>query len=97
MLYLNIRFNGDFDLEQFAHKAFLMVPNRDAPVQFTNSTVVLQALNFKVSLAAGETIREISRKFHLPTLFCHRVPRTSTSADWTDPQNWFALLLLSDE
>jgi len=82
--HLNIRFNGDFDLEQFAHKAFYNPVAHQIEMHLCSlrtQTVVLQALN-KVSLAAGETIRtEISRKVSSADFTFCRVPRTSTSAD----------------
>lgn len=96
--HLNMRFDGDFDLEQFAHKAFYNPLAHQIEMHLCSlrtQTVVLQALKFKVSLAAGETIRtEISRKFHLPTLISVIESQGLQPVQiWTDPHNWFALLL----
>jgi L-histidine Nalpha-methyltransferase len=58
-------------------------------------TVFLKALDCQFTINTGETIHtEISRKFHLPTL----VDILATHAFkplqvWTDPQDWFGLLL----
>jgi uncharacterized SAM-dependent methyltransferase len=61
----------------------------------TAQTVQLKALEYEVSLVAGETIQtEISRKFHLPTLICKLESLAfHPLGTWTDPQGWFALLL----
>jgi len=52
--HLNL-LNGDFDLETICPQSFHnpVAHQIEMHLQFTNSTVVLQALNFKVSLAAG--------------------------------------------
>lgn len=96
--HLNVYFDGDFDLNQFAHKAFYNPVAHQIEMYLCSlrtQTVVLQALNFQVSLAAGETIRtEISRNFHLPTLISIIESQGLQPVQiWTDPQDWFALLL----
>lgn len=96
--HLNICFDGDFDLNQFAHKAFYNPVAHQIEMHLCSlrtQTVVLQSLNFQVSLKAGETIRtEISRKFHLPTLISIIESQGLQPVQiWTDSQDWFALLL----
>jgi len=97
--HLNIRFNGDLTSKQFAHKAFYNPVAHQIEMHLCSlrtQTVVLQALNFKVSLAAGETIRtEISRKFHLPTLISV-IESQGLQPGWTDPKTGL-LCCLPDE
>lgn len=96
--HLNDRFDGNFDLNQFAHYAFYNVAQHQIEMHLRSlqaQTVTLKALNLSVSFKANETIHtEISRKFHLPSL----VDTLATHAFkplhiWTDPQGWFGLLL----
>jgi L-histidine Nalpha-methyltransferase len=56
---------------------------------------LLKTLNYQVTFNAGETIHtEISRKFHLPTLVNDLESHAFKPLQiWTDPQDWFALLL----
>jgi L-histidine Nalpha-methyltransferase len=108
LTHLNRRFHGNFDLTQFEHQAFYRT-SPDRSHSSTSQTgqiemhlrslqpqvIALKALDFEVSLQSGETIRtEISRKFHLPTLTAvletHAVMPLQI---WTDPKDWFALLL----
>jgi dimethylhistidine N-methyltransferase len=96
--HLNHRYGGNFDLEQFEHYAFYHPVKHQIEMHLRslqNQTVLLQDLNYHVTVQAGETIHtEISRKFYLPTL-------TETLEDcalkplhiWTDAQQWFGLLL----
>jgi dimethylhistidine N-methyltransferase len=96
--HLNDRFQGDFRLNQFQHLAFYNSSAHQIEIYLVSSveqTVMLQTLDFQVNFQAGETIlTEISRKFHLPKLTAdlqtHGLRPLQT---WTDPQNWFALLL----
>jgi L-histidine Nalpha-methyltransferase len=96
--HLNHRFDGDFNLDNFAHLAFF---NADASQiemhlqSLTAQTAKLIALDLEISLQPGETIHtEISRKFHLPTLTdkltAYAIPPLKI---WTDPQSWFGLIL----
>lgn len=105
--HLNWRFQGNFKLDQFAHWAFYNTVEHQIEMHLRSlvtQTVALESLGFQTTLQAGETIHtEISRKFHLPTL----VKTLETYAFqplqvWTDPNNWFGLLLcqrqcISDE
>ena len=96
--HLNRRFEGNFKLDQFSHWAFYNTADHQIEMHLRSlalQTVTLKALDFQMTLQAGETIRtEISRKFHLPTL----VATLGTYAFqplqvWTDPNHWFGLLL----
>jgi L-histidine Nalpha-methyltransferase len=96
--HLNDRFEGNFNLDHFAHLAFFNPTASQIEMHLKSSidqTVKLKALNLEISLKSGETIHtEISRKFNLPAL-------TDTLTDhalqplkiWTDPQSWFGLIL----
>lgn len=96
--HLNWRFDGNFDLQQFAHCAFYNETQHQIEMHLRSlrsQTVDLRALNLSVEFAKGETIRsEISRKFNLDTmqqqLHEHRLKLLQS---YTDPQQWFALLL----
>ncbi len=96
--HLNHRFNGNFDIDLFEHCAFYNRQQHRIEMHLRSvatQTVFLKALNYQFTINAGETIHtEISRKFHLPTL----VDILATHAFkplqvWTDPQDWFGLLL----
>jgi L-histidine Nalpha-methyltransferase len=96
--HLNQRFQGNFDLENFAHWAFYHRVENQIEMHLRSlkqQTVVLENLNLQVSFQAGETIHtEISRKFHLPTLISVLEQHALESLKiWTDPQAWFGLLL----
>jgi gamma-glutamyl hercynylcysteine S-oxide synthase len=96
--HLNQRFQANFDLSQFQHRAFYNQMAHQIEMHLASrcaQTVRFEALDFEISLAAGETIHtEISRKFSLPQLQQELerfklMPRQI----WTDPQQWFGLLL----
>jgi len=61
-----------------------------------DQTVSLEALNLQVEFAAGESIRtEISRKFNLAMMQQKlQAQGLKPLAAWTDPQQWFGLLLV---
>ena len=96
--HLNDRFDGNFNLDNFAHLAFFNPTASQIEMHLRssiNQTVKLKALDLEISFKAGETIHtEISRKFSLPAL-------TDTLTDhalqplkiWTDSQSWFGLIL----
>ena len=96
--HLNQRYQGNFDLNQFAHWSFYHPVKHQIEMHLKSlqvQTVDLKALNFQFTLQAGETIHtEISRKFHLSTLVTvlsnHALEPLQI---WTDPQKWFGLLL----
>ncbi len=96
--HLNHRFQGNFNLDRFEHVAFFNTAASRIEMHLKSlaqQTVTFKDLDLKVELQAGEQIHtEISRKFNLPTL-------TNTLEShalhplkiWTDPQNWFGLIL----
>ena len=96
--HLNHRFGGDFDLAQFAHVAFYNPVAQQIEMHLRSrqpQTVHLSAIDLTINFAAGETIlSEISRKFDLDTiqsdLAQHDLPVQQV---WTDPKNWFGILL----
>jgi L-histidine Nalpha-methyltransferase len=96
--HLNNRFQGDFELEHFAHAAIYNAIEHQIEMQLCslkNQTVFLKDLDCTITIQAGETIRtEISRKFHVPTLSSTLENHALKPLQiWTDPQSWFALLL----
>ncbi len=96
--HLNHRYQGNFNLDNFAHLAYFNSTASQIEMHLrslTAQTVTLAALNLEISLAAEESIRtEISRKFHLPTLTNtlkhHNLEQVKT---WTDERGWFGLIL----
>jgi L-histidine Nalpha-methyltransferase len=96
--HLNDRFDGNFNLENFAHLAFFNSTASQIEMHLKSSidqTVKLKALDLEISFKAGETIHtEISRKFNIPaltnTLTAHALQPLKI---WTDPQSWFGLVL----
>ncbi|MEB3295841.1 MAG: L-histidine N(alpha)-methyltransferase [Synechococcales bacterium] len=96
--HLNHRFQADFQLDRFAHRAFYNAEQQQIEmhlVSLIEQTATLRSLNYQVRLLAGETLHtEISRKFYLPNLISHLERHAfQTLKVWTDPQHWFALLL----
>lgn len=96
--HLNHRFDGNFDIDLFEHYAFYNQQQHRIEMHLRSlatQTIFLKALNYQLTINTEETIHtEISRKFHLPTL----VDILATHAFkplqiWTDPQDWFGLLL----
>jgi dimethylhistidine N-methyltransferase len=96
--HLNWRFQGNFNLHQFEHRAFYNPIEHQIEMHLRSlepQIAKLEALDFQVAFDAGETIHtEISRKFHLPTLLelleAHALKPLQT---WTDPNAWFGLIL----
>ncbi len=96
--HLNQRFQGDFDLAQFAHVAIYNERDRQIEMHLQSlsaQTVHLQSLNLTVEFREGETIlSEISRKFDLEEM---KELLSAKNLDcvqvWTDPNQWFAVLL----
>lgn len=99
LAHLNWRFGGNFELNNFSHRAIYDQDLGRIEMHLdchTDHTINLQGLNHQVDFKAGESIRtEISRKFKVEEL-----ANTLSQHDlmlhqiWTDPQDWFALLLL---
>lgn len=96
--HLNWRFEGNLDTQMFEHWAFYNETQHQIEMHLRSlrsQTLQLRALDLTVEFEAGETIlTEISRKFDLKTLqqelSRHSLVPLKT---WTDPQQWFGLLL----
>ncbi|CAN5793887.1 L-histidine N(alpha)-methyltransferase [soil metagenome] len=96
--HLNYRFDGDFDVDCFAHVACYNQESHQIEMHLESlkaQTVQLKALGLTVRFASGERLlSEISRKFDLEktaqTLAAHHLPVVTTS---TDQNRWFGLLL----
>jgi L-histidine Nalpha-methyltransferase len=96
--HLNRRFGGDFDLAQFdhvacynpiAHQIEMHLRSRQA------QTVQLRDLDLTLQFQPDETIlSEISRKFDRGEMqMLLQSHRLAVQQIWTDPQNWFAVIL----
>ncbi|MEO1133065.1 MAG: L-histidine N(alpha)-methyltransferase [Cyanobacteria bacterium J06639_1] len=97
--HLNCRLSGDFELTQFAHRAFYNREQHQIEMHLVSQirqTVTLKAIDLVVELEAGESIRtEISRKFDLADMERVLKPKGWTVRDrWTDDRQWFGLMLL---
>ncbi|NJK99606.1 MAG: L-histidine N(alpha)-methyltransferase [Spirulinaceae cyanobacterium RM2_2_10] len=98
LAHLNWRFQADFDLELFQHRA---VYNRDAhQIEMyldcqQACQVHLAALAWTAEFAAGESIRtEISRKFDLAALSQVLTQHQLVPLQhWQDAPQWFAVIL----
>jgi dimethylhistidine N-methyltransferase len=96
--HLNHRFGGNFDLDQFEHQAFYNEELHQIEMHLRSrrsQTVRCDALNLTVEFAARETIRsEISRKFDLAQIRDFLSTKgLQTIQTWTDPNQWFAVVL----
>jgi dimethylhistidine N-methyltransferase len=98
LAHLNRRFEGNFKVDQFEHWAFFN--EKDSQIEMhlrsqVSQSVTLRQLDLTLELAQGETIQtEISRKFKYPDIVesLNQV-KLETVHCWSDPQNWFAVLL----
>lgn len=96
--HLNRRFDGDFDLARFQHRAFFSVEASRIEMHLVSAgaqSVRLRKLGLTARFEAGETIRtEISRKFRFADM-AEAVSRHgfALEARWSDSQEWFALAL----
>lgn len=104
--HLNQRFSGNFCLEQFEHEAVYNATRHQIEMHLRSrcdQSVRLEALDLTCNFAANETIRtELSRKFNLDSLKAqlqravgavHPGHRLAPVKVWSDPQQWFALVL----
>ncbi len=96
--HLNRRFQGNFNRQYFRHWTFYN-PELGQIETYLRSTrpqtVQLKALDLTVDFTAGETIHtEISRKFNLQEMD-QELSQAGLKVlnTYTDPQDWFALLL----
>lgn len=96
--HLNQRFGGNFKRQNFEHWAFYNQELNQIEMHLrclNPHTVDLQALDLKVSFVSGETIRtEISRKFNLQEVQAELAEKgLKPLAAWSDPNDWFGLIL----
>jgi dimethylhistidine N-methyltransferase len=96
--HLNWRFQGNFDLNLFTHQA--IYNQAEAQIEMYLHThkshwISLEALDLKIFLETGESIlTEISRKFDLAIMQTElEMQGLKTVKIWTDPQQWFGLML----
>lgn len=96
--HLNWRFDGNFEPQMFEHWAFYNETEHQIEMHLRSvrsHTVQLRALDLTVEFTAGETIHtEISRKFNLVSLQQQLQSRGLVPLKtWSDPQQWFGLIL----
>lgn len=96
--HLNRRFDGNFNRQNFQHWTFYNTELGQIETYLRSTqpqTVQLKALDLTVEFGEGETIRtEISRKFNLQQMEQQLAQEGLKILNtWTDPQDWFALLL----
>lgn len=96
--HLNWRFQGNFDPSLFTHRAFYNSTHGQIEMHLVcqqNHSVNLEALDFRVNFEQEETIlTEISRKFNLQKMQNYLLKNKLQPLQiWTDPQNWFGVLL----
>lgn len=97
--HLNWRFNGNFDINKFAHVSFYNLEQRQIEMHLRcleSCTVTLKSLDLTVEFQAGETMMtEISRKFDLQEMrdYLWQSHGLATVRVWTDPNQWFGLML----
>lgn len=98
LAHLNWRFQGNFDLDFFTHEAIYNEVDHQIEMYLhthKNHEVQLELLDLNIKFQAGESIlTEISRKFNLETLQTQLQSQgLQTIKIWTDPQQWFGLVL----
>jgi L-histidine Nalpha-methyltransferase len=96
--HLNWRFQGNFDISLFRHEAIYNQVYNQIEMHLhcqKSHLVTLEALDLKVFFELGESIlTEISRKFDLATMQKQLATKgLKTVKSWTDPQQWFGLIL----
>lgn len=96
--HLNWRFQSNFHLNFFTHQAIYNQADTQIEMYLhcqENHWVSLDILNLNVSFQAGESIlTEISRKFDLAIIQKQLAAQgLKTLKTWTDPQQWFGLIL----
>ncbi len=96
--HLNRRFDGNFDLDRFRHHSFYNEAERQIEIylkSLVDQTVTLKELDLTVEFEAGELmLTEISRKFDLSQMQ-QQLSELGLNPvrTWTDPNNYFALIL----
>ena len=102
LAHLNKRFQGDFVPDSFEHRAFYNQSKSQIEMHLISKRsqlVHLNSLDLTVKLEQGETIlTEISRKFNLQQIQLYLQKQGLKSLQvWTDPKQWFGLLLCQRE
>lgn len=96
--HLNWRFGGNFQLDQFQHRAIYNPHASQIEIyidSLQSQTVTLQSLNLTANFAQGEALRsEISRKFSL-TALAQDLESVGLGMvkTFTDEKQWFGLVL----
>ena len=98
LTHLNQQFEGNFDLQNFYHKAIYNEDEAQIEMHLhcqKTHRVDLETLKLSIPFAKGETIRtEISRKFTLGTMQQYLQKKgLSTVNTWTDPKQLFGIIL----
>jgi L-histidine N-alpha-methyltransferase len=96
--HLNHKFQGNFDLNLFKHKAIYNKKKQQIEMYLISQKdqeITLKNLDFKVYLQKEEMIlTEISRKFNLEEIKQNlESKKLRTLQVFTDPKNWFGLIL----
>ncbi|MBD2652150.1 L-histidine N(alpha)-methyltransferase [Synechocystis sp. FACHB-383] len=101
--HLNWRFQGNFALDNFSHRAIFNQQKSQIEMYLRSATkqaVRLENVGLTINFQAGETIlTEISRKFSLQANNPNAIPRQLADHGleplqmWTDDQQWFAVIL----
>ncbi|MEE3718339.1 L-histidine N(alpha)-methyltransferase [Tumidithrix elongata RA019] len=96
--HLNHKFDGNFDLATFQHSAIYNERSHQVEMYLTSTkaqTISLRSLLLTTTLQSGEAIlTEISRKFDLQQLEADLSHKGLHKIRvWTDPNQWFALIL----
>ncbi|NEN87485.1 MAG: L-histidine N(alpha)-methyltransferase [Okeania sp. SIO3H1] len=96
--HLNWRFQGNFDLDLFTHKAIYNQEKSQIEMRLycqENVTFSLEILDLKVDFEKGESIlTEVSRKFDLAVIQTELETKgLKVKKVWTDPKQWFGLIL----
>jgi dimethylhistidine N-methyltransferase len=98
LAHLNRIFQGNFDLNLFKHHAFYNVKQNQIEMHLVSKDqqkVKLKVLDLEIKFHKEETIlTEISRKFNFQEME-HYLSKKGLKPlhSWTDPQQWFGLLL----
>jgi L-histidine Nalpha-methyltransferase len=96
--HLNHRFGANFDRQQFKHKAIYNTQAQQIEMHLyslIDQTIDIPTIGLNFTIAQGETIlSEISRKFDLTAMQqLLNQKNLPVKQIWTDPQQWFSVLL----
>jgi dimethylhistidine N-methyltransferase len=100
--HLNRRYGGNFVSDHFRHFAPYNATTEQIEIYIVSDraqTVTLKNLSLSLDLKPGEQIlTEVSRKFQVPALRSQLQDVGFTTLEvWTDPQDWYAVLLLQKQ